>query len=65
MAKKSDDSVIYNETVSFKTKDVATAIDQMSNDPMRKCENEKILRNGQLFILRGDKVYTVTGQEVK
>ena len=25
----------------------------------------KILRNGQIFILRGEKVYTVTGQEVK
>ena len=28
-----------------------------------KCS--KILRNGQIFILRGEKVYTVTGQEVK
>ena len=25
----------------------------------------KILRNGQIYILRGDKTYTVTGQEVK
>ena len=25
----------------------------------------KILRNGQIFILRGDKIYTLTGQEVK
>ena len=25
----------------------------------------KILRDGQIFILRGDKVYTVTGQKVK
>ena len=25
----------------------------------------KILRNGQIFILRGDKTYTLTGQEVK
>lgn len=25
----------------------------------------KILRNGQIFILRGDKTYTITGQEVK
>ena len=25
----------------------------------------KILRNGQIFILRGEKVYTITGQEVK
>ena len=26
---------------------------------------QKVVRDGQLFILRGDKVYTVTGQEVK
>ena len=26
---------------------------------------QKILRDGQLFIIRGDKTYTVTGQEVK
>ena len=25
----------------------------------------KIVHNGQIFILRGEKVYTVTGQEVK
>ena len=25
----------------------------------------KILRNGQIFILRGDRVYTITGQEVR
>ena len=28
-------------------------------------EARKILINGQIFILRGDKVYSVTGQEVK
>ena len=26
---------------------------------------QKILRNGQILILRGDKVYTITGQMVK
>jgi|GEM_PF-6648211 len=25
----------------------------------------KILRNGQIFILRGDKTYTLTGDEVQ
>jgi surface protein len=28
-------------------------------------QSTKMLRDGQLFILRGDKVYTLTGQEVK
>ena len=30
-----------------------------------KTKASKILRNGQIFILRGEKVYTLTGQEVK
>ena len=30
-----------------------------------KNEGNKVLQNNQLYILRGDKVYTVTGQEVK
>ena len=29
------------------------------------CGSRKILRDGQIFILRGDKVYTVDGVEVK
>ncbi len=28
-------------------------------------EASKILHNGQIYILRGEKVYTVTGQEIK
>ena len=39
----------------------ATAIDNVNNDVVP----QKLLRNGQIFILRGEKVYTVTGQEVK
>ena len=30
-----------------------------------KTKASKILRNGQIFILRGEKVYTITGQEVR
>ena len=40
----------------------ATAIDQVENG---KAESTKLLRNGQILILRGDKTYTLTGQEVK
>lgn len=42
-----------------------------SEDPsdIEKTENSvkavKILRNGEIFILRGEKVYTITGQKVK
>ena len=42
--------------------DLPTALDQIVNG---QSSNRKFLRNGQILILRGDKVYTVTGQEVK
>ena len=41
-----------------------TAI-EMSNDQMTKCENAKIIRNGQLYILRDGKMYNVLGHEVR
>ena len=37
-------------------------IDQVPSDQV---QSTKFLRNGQIFILRGEKIYTVTGQEVK
>ena len=33
--------------------------------PSDQVQSTKFLRNGQIYILRGEKVYTVTGQEVK
>ena len=38
-------------------------LNQISTDPLTA--TRKLLRNGQILILRGDKTYTVTGQEVK
>ena len=40
----------------------ATGIEQITND---KSQTTKIIKDNQLFILRGDKVYTITGQKVK
>ncbi len=40
-------------------------IEEIANDKMSKCENEKIILNGHLYILRDGKVYSVQGQEVK
>ncbi len=37
-------------------------IDEVPSDQV---QSTKILREGQIFILRGDKTYTVTGQEVR
>ena len=44
-----------------KGKDITTSMTNVENLP----HTQKILRDGQIFILRGDKVYSVTGQEVK
>ena len=38
-------------------------INQITNDKWEM--TNKIIRNGQIFILRGDKTYTLTGQEVR
>jgi len=46
---------------SFTTTGTATGIDEQRDD--MPCT--KVLRNGKIFILRGDKVYTVTGQELR
>lgn len=53
---------IYHEEGSFTTTEDQQAIfDPIADDPNKVT---KILRNNQIFILRGDKVYTITGHEV-
>jgi len=42
---------------------IPEGLDPITNDP--SAITNKILRNGQVLILRGDRTYTVTGQEVK
>lgn len=39
-----------------------TALENVSDTPSK---SSKLFRDGKIFILRGDKVYTTTGQEVK
>ncbi len=41
---------------------IGTGIENVQSDDVQ-CT--KVVRNGHIFIIRGDKVYTVTGQEVK
>ena len=62
-AKDSQETVLASYTGEFTTTGVATAIDQITNDQLPV--TRKIIKDNQIFILRGDKVYTVTGQEVK
>lgn len=42
--------------------DAPQGIDDVQSD---KVQSTKIFRDGQIFILRGDKTYTLTGQELK
>ena len=44
-------------------KEAAMGIEMTNEEGLIR--NEKFLRNGQIFILRGDKIYTIQGQEVK
>lgn len=60
-AKDSNGNVLNTETGSFITQ-TPLGIDEI---PSNQVPSTKVLRNGQIFILRGDKVYTLTGQEVK
>ena len=41
---------------------VVTGVDNMENESVKV---EKLFRNGQLYIIRGDKVYTITGNRVE
>ncbi len=66
VSKDENGQVLDTQNGSFTTTDTPTGID---NTPFPSCEDQgealKILRNGQVLILRGDKTYTLTGQEVK
>lgn len=60
-AKKADDSVAFTQTITFST---------LSHEAIETIETNggnmtKILHNGQIYIRRGDKTYTLQGQEVK
>lgn len=50
--------VLESGNHNTQTEDIDIIVDE---SPMTR----KIIRNGQLFILRGDKTYTITGQQVK
>ena len=61
--KDANDQPIASYSGEFSTTgEVPTSVDQVPSDQV---QSTKFLRNGQILILRGDKTYTVTGQEVK
>ena len=58
------DEVIENLTGSFTTTaEVPTDINEVTNDKAQI--TNKIIKDNHVFILRGDKTYTITGQEVR
>ena len=61
-AKNNSGATLSQKNTSFKTSGVSV-IDQISNNQLPM--SNKVIRNGQLYILRDGKTYTVQGQEVK
>ena len=63
IAKDDMNQTIKTYQKSFTTTGTATALDQIDQQP--KANSQKLLINGQILILRGDKAYTLTGQELR
>ncbi len=61
--KEGSETPVYEQSGSFTTTGIETAIDQVTNDQSQTAN--KIIKDGQIFILRGEKVYTLQGQKVK
>lgn len=60
-AKAANGSTLNTQTASFTTAGEPQGIEDVNADNL---QSKKIIRDGKVFILRGDKVYTTTGQEV-
>jgi hypothetical protein len=52
----------YIQAVKIVPNDAPTAIEHVTTGSEG---TSRVMREGQVYILRGDKVYTITGQEVK
>ena len=63
MEAKNKESIIIDSTHGFFVTSASTAIDQITND--QPPITNKIIKDNQILILRGDRTYTITGQEVK
>lgn len=62
VAKKSDETVVYDDTIKFTTQGGETRIDEVSGANVRP---NKILRNGQLLIEHNGQIYNANGAKVK
>ena len=59
---KGDNSTIVKISLLTEDKGGATAVENVQSDNV---QTTKVLRNGQLFILRGENVYTINGQMIQ
>ena len=60
-AKDNNGATIDEKSMAFHT-DWPEGLDKVQNDDV---QSTKVIRNGKVFILHGDKVYTLQGQEVR
>ena len=60
ISKDSNGATLQSSTISFTTTGSTSIENTMSQQ-----QNAKIIQNGQILILRGDKIYTLQGQEVR
>ena len=66
-AKDSNDQTVATYSGEFTTtsEGIATGVEEVSSSLQGGERGRLILHNGQIFILRGEKVYSIDGQEVK
>ena len=51
-------------TLSYTISDITTGMEDLSSSPQGEDRGRLILRDGHIYLLRGDKTYTLIGQEV-
>lgn len=61
-SKNSNGGTLQTKTVSFTTTGNAQSVENVLSG---NAQSTKIFRNGQIYIFRGEKTYTLQGQEVK
>ena len=66
-AKDANDQTVatYSGVFTTTSEGIATGLDEVSSSLQGGDRGRLILHNGQIFILRGEKVYSIDGQEVK
>ena len=64
-AKGNNGNVLKTESGTFTTTGESQGIEEVSSSLQGGDRGRLILRDGQIFILRGEKVYTLQGQKVK